>query len=404
MLLPVSTEGYLQNNGQLGREADVVFQICRRCLEPSEIHPPAITSAFARSSIPGYVFIEAFYVGEVRHAVDGLVTVSDKLPRFISPTGYVGLLSCYPHSSSRIEVGQWVRCLVGRYRNDVGYVYESDEQWDAIVVFVPRISQPRGKQQRDGRPPPRAWTSAEIIQLYGQKRVKVHGPNMLTFRGGMYEDGLVMEWVPLSHLRHLDGSPGDISPFVRSSMLRTDPLFAPCVKRFAQESTQVGDRIRVMSGGSIGIIGRTERIHDGVADVVTQSPEEHSGLIVAVALRDLMPHFQAGDHVKDRWSDRVGIVVTIDHDGQKLTFLEKDSSREVSSSSHLPSPLVDFWTYRSIHSSRTYSFTILLPGFFSSLRVFLLSFLAQAERLAAGTYCNLQTAVPKSWTKRMGKL
>jgi transcription elongation factor SPT5 len=326
-----------------------VFQICRRCLEPSEIHPPAITSAFARSSIPGYVFIEAFYVGEVCRAVNGLVTISDKLPWFISPTEYVGLLSCHPHSSSRIEVGQWVRCLVGRYRNDVGYVHKSDEQWDAIVVFVPRISQPRGKRQRDGRPPPRAWTSAEIIQLYGQKRVKVLGPNMFTFRGGMYEDGLVKERVPLSHLRILDGSPGDITPFVRSSMLRTDPLFAPCVKRFTQESTQVGDRIRVVSGGSIGIIGRTKKIHDGVAEVVTQSPEQHLGLIVAVTLRDLMPHFQAGDHVKDHWSDRVGIVVTINHDGQKLTFLEKDSSREVSSPSHLPSPLVDFWTYRSIH-------------------------------------------------------
>lgn len=167
--LPVSTLGYLQNNGQLGQEANVMFQICCRCLEPSEIHPPAITSAFTWSSIPGYVFIEAFYIGEVCHAVDGLVTVSDKLPWFISPTEYVGLLFCYPHLSSRIEVGQWVHCQVGRYHNDIGYVYKSDEQWDAIVVFVPQISQPRGKQQRDGWPLPWAWIFAEIIQLYSQK-------------------------------------------------------------------------------------------------------------------------------------------------------------------------------------------------------------------------------------------
>ena len=84
------------------------------------------------------MFIEAFYIGEVCHAVDGLVTVSDKLPWFILPTEYVGLLFCYPYLSSWIEVGQWVHCQVGRYHNDIGYIYESDKQWDAIVYLCPK--------------------------------------------------------------------------------------------------------------------------------------------------------------------------------------------------------------------------------------------------------------------------
>ena len=75
------------NDGQPGREAGVVCQIFRRCHEPSESQPPAIMSAFARSSIPGYVFIEAYNVGKVRHAVDGFVTVRrDMQPHFIVPT------------------------------------------------------------------------------------------------------------------------------------------------------------------------------------------------------------------------------------------------------------------------------------------------------------------------------
>ena len=41
----------LTNDGQVSREYDVVLQICRRCLEPSESRPPAITSAFARTSM-----------------------------------------------------------------------------------------------------------------------------------------------------------------------------------------------------------------------------------------------------------------------------------------------------------------------------------------------------------------
>jgi hypothetical protein len=321
------------NIGQLGREADLVFQICHRCVEAQ--HPPAITSAFALSSIPGYVFIEAFNPIEVCRAVDGLVTVRDRQPRLIAPTEYVGLLSYVSPSSSRIEAGRWVRCLAGRYRNDSGYVRASGE-WDAVVAFVPRISQPRGGQQRGGRPLPRAWTAAEVIREHGQRRVSVLGPNMFKFNGSTYEDGLVMERVPLSHLRILDHSPADIRPFVQSTKLRSDPIFTSCMKRFAQESTQVGDRALVVSGECAGIIGRVERICDSVADVAAQSPEQSSGAVVSIALCDLMSHFLPGDHVKDRWSDRVGIVASVDYGSQKVTFLEKDSTREVSPPSPPP--------------------------------------------------------------------
>lgn len=313
---------------KLGQEANIVLQICRRCLEPSESQPPAITSAFARSSIPGYVFIEAYNVGEVRHAVDGFVTVYNKQPHFIAPTEYVGLLSRNTLSSSRVEAGQWVCCLVGRYRNDLGYVIGTDE-WDANVVFVPRIPESRGKRQRGGRPPPRTWTIAEIVQRYGNTRVQVQGPNKIAFGRSVYEDGLVMVWVPMSHLLVSNHSPGNIAPFMRSTILRKDDLFNACVKRFAQDSTQVGDRILVVSGEHAGIIGRIERIHDNVADVVAQSPEEHLELVVRIVLRDLMPHFLAGDHVKDRWSDHTGIVVAVDNDDKELTFLCKETNEVI---------------------------------------------------------------------------
>ena len=128
--------GVLTDGGQLGQEANVVLQICSRCLQPNGSHPPAITSAFARTSIPGYVFVEAYHVGEVIHAVDGLVAVRDKKLNFIAPTEYVGLLSRDFLSSSRVEVGQWMCCLVGQYRNDLGYIFDMDEG-NTTVAFVP---------------------------------------------------------------------------------------------------------------------------------------------------------------------------------------------------------------------------------------------------------------------------
>ncbi|KAH9013458.1 hypothetical protein EDB85DRAFT_2158192 [Lactarius pseudohatsudake] len=319
---------------KLGQETDVVFQICRRCLAPSEIHPPAIASAFALSSIPGYVFIEAFDVREVRHVVKGLVIIRDKQPQFIAPTEYVGILSHRHKRSAGMEVGQWVRCIAGRYRNDVGYLYESDIsiQGDVVVIFVPRIPQSGGKRKRDGRPAPQVWTIAELAQQYGQRKVKVLGPNKFVFRGSVYEDGLVMEHIPSSYLRVLGYSPQNITPFVQSAMVRSHPPFYPCLKRFVQDSTQVGDRILVVSGEYAGIIGRTKRIQDNVADVVTQSPEQHSGLIIRVALRDLIPYFLPGDNVKNRWTDSFGMVVAIDNVEQKVTFLDREANAEIDTS------------------------------------------------------------------------
>ena len=144
-----------------------------------------------------------------------------------------------------------------------------------------------------------------------------------------------------------------------------------------------------MSGEYAGIIGCTEKIHNGVADVITQSPEEHSGLVVSVAFRELMPHFLAGDHVKDRWLDRVGIVIAVDQDSQKVTFLAKDSlsCEEVSLSASLLSFLIDFWAYRSMRLPITCSSTALPPGFFVSLRAFSSNILGKAVRLAGGASC-----------------
>ncbi|KAF8268029.1 hypothetical protein EI94DRAFT_1700548 [Lactarius quietus] len=319
------------NDELLGQEDNVIFQICRRCLKPSEIHPPAITLAFAQPSIPGYVFIKVFDVEAAVHAVKGFVTVRDKRPRFIAPTEYVGILSSRPHSSTRIEIGQWVWCLAGQYRDNVGYVYETDisSQWSVLVAFVPQIPQLGGKRKRDGWPAPHVWTAAELIQQYGNGKVKVLGSNKFVFGGSMYEDGLVMEHVPLSYLHALEHSPQNITPFVQSNMIRSHSPFHPCLKHFAQDSTQVGNRILVVSGEHTGIIGCTETIQDHIMDVVVESPEQHSGLIIRVTLRNLIPHFLPGDNVKNRWSDSFGMVTTINHDRQKVAFLDREASAEV---------------------------------------------------------------------------
>jgi hypothetical protein len=78
--------------------------------------------------------------------------------------------------------------------DDVGYVYEMDisSEWN-VMVFVPRIPQSGGKQKRDGQPTPHVWTAEEVTQQYGNRKVKVLGPNKFIFGGCTYEDRLAME-------------------------------------------------------------------------------------------------------------------------------------------------------------------------------------------------------------------
>jgi len=176
----------LTGDGQLGWEADIIFQICHRCLIPSKIHLPAITSAFTLPSISGCIFIEAFNITDVCHAVTGLVTVHDKHPTFIPPTEYVRIFSSCPCLPSRIESGQWVYCLAGHYRNDVSYVCELSTlmyQYYAVMAFVPQIPQPGGKRQRDGCPTPQAWTAEELTWHYRERRVKVLGHDKFSLEG-----------------------------------------------------------------------------------------------------------------------------------------------------------------------------------------------------------------------------
>ncbi|KAI9432811.1 hypothetical protein F5148DRAFT_1154969, partial [Russula earlei] len=177
---------------------------------------------------------------------------------------------------------------------------------------------PGGKQKRDGRLSPRAWTAGELTQQYGENRVKVLGPGQFSFKGCLYQDGLTFELLPWSLLRILERCNFNITPFARSDRVRGLPAFAASLRRFAQDSVQIGNRILVISGEYAGIIGRIGDIQNNVADVVTQIPEQDSGLIISITLQELVPYFLAGDYVKIHWLDCFGMVITVDHKEHKI--------------------------------------------------------------------------------------
>jgi hypothetical protein len=112
-------------------------------------------------------------------------------------------------------------------------------EWN-VMVFVPRIPQSGGKQKRDGQPTPHVWTAEEVTQQYGNRKVKVLGPNKFIFGGCTYEDRLAMEQTPLSYLCALEHSPQNILPFVQSAMIHSHPAFSPCLWRFMHVTILTG--------------------------------------------------------------------------------------------------------------------------------------------------------------------
>ena len=84
-----------------------------------------------------------------------------------------------------------------------------------------------------------------------------------------------------------------------------------------------------MSGEHASVISRIGEIHHDVVNVVTQIPKQHSGLIVCVSMCDIILYFLEGDHVKIRWLDHFGMVIAVDHNEQKVTFLDNKTRTEV---------------------------------------------------------------------------
>ena len=258
-------------------------------------------------------------------------------------------------------------------------------QYYAVVAFVPWIPQPGGKWQRDGCLTPWTWTAEELIWHYGERRVKVLGHNKFSFRGCLYQDGLAFELLPFSLLHILEQSHMDFIPFVLLATIHSLPSFAASLKHYAQDSVQVGDRTLVMLGEHASVIGWIREIYNDLINIITQIPEQHSSLIIRVSMRDIIPYFLKGNHVKIPWLDRFGMVIAVDCNKQKVIFLDNKTNTEVCPSLPLPTALIDFCLYRSTCQHLAFSSSVIYSNFSILLLVFMLNFLGQVVACAGAS-------------------
>ena len=134
-----------------GYESEIVLQVAHRTNLVNPRPSANIASVFAREGILGYVFLEG-ELPEVAKAVRGLFYVVNNLaPRRVPLEQRAALLAPRNPLSDPSEEGQWVRCLHGLYRNDIGFVCRHSTYRDAetSVALVPRIPEKTPDRQME---------------------------------------------------------------------------------------------------------------------------------------------------------------------------------------------------------------------------------------------------------------
>lgn len=273
-----------------------------------------------------------------------LVSIVNTEPRLVPLEQRVALLSPRVPTSGLIKEGQWVRCLHGLYRADIGFVcgHNPHSELDTVVAFVARIPEPSSrstKRKRVTRPVARPWTVPEIEAVWGYSRIQALSAEEFVFRHERYCSGLIMKHISSRSIVAVAHAPNDISPFIRASCIRTLPSFASWVHRFVQDNIRPQQRVKIESGEQKGIIGRPFAIIDSVATIVAEAEDDTPPF--DISLRSLSPHYVPGDSVKARWSDSHGMVILVDEDQNTLVYVERDSTNEVSA---IPSKVYDSLT------------------------------------------------------------
>jgi transcription elongation factor SPT5 len=343
-----------------------------------------VKSAFARSMVPGYIFVEASSISTVRDICDGFVGYRRRLK--ITPVNIgdaVALLKLQPFDLMLRE-GSWVRIKRGAYAEDLAYLYHLDmtelnerrlqrTRGTACVRVIPRIvtgpvsspavirasyvngeARPSGAEQslkrKHGVPRAARATQRLFDPLTWPEEAaeKIHDPGTWVFRNAVYKDGLMDLRVPINPLNLGIATPSRAE--LRSWSLCSDEAVRMLVlhsfKVLANEFW-VDDRVEVTRGDWQGRIGTVQAVEENLLSVLLwkdtligdEGPRQFSTMQVGIRTSSVRKLFKIGDFVEAVSEDdhpRQGFVVAIhqiDGSHSNVTIMEQSCQNEVRSSS-----------------------------------------------------------------------
>jgi hypothetical protein len=299
---------------QLGKEADFV----RVALEH-----PQVTAAFERSAFaPGYIYVEASSLMDVTSVILGMAGVS--IHQHIQSIPVHERASLLNLGSANTDLGQWARvCGKGKYHDDLAHILTVNLERKATVLLVPRISSDeednKGKRKLVSRKRP----SPSVLNLEGKRNLEVLELGRVRFNGQVYRRGLLESTFPLTKLRVARPSVAELRAFGQSGAI-PEPIMTKAWSDFSAAAVVPGNRVRIISGEQVGLVGKVLDVGDDVVSCVSQS-EPSTVVDVPVAIVRL--HLEVGDYVEVNVGDYTGLfgaVITVkrDTDTDFITFVD----------------------------------------------------------------------------------
>lgn len=336
---------------QTGRERDIVLSLYRKTLDLEfKANPLQVISAFERTSLPGYVYVEARSKEAVINACANLVGIFRKDPILVPINEMAPLLQLKQKEVS-ITPGMWVRIKRGKYQGDLAEVVDiTDNGEEAGIRFIPRIDMNRdadadGKSKRKrtttaiGRPPARPFNPEEVLRVYGKKQVIKKGPSWI-FQGDTYTNGFIEKDVRVSALvlENVNPTLSEIAMFAGQGKDGQDKgiggalnlaALAEAAKRSSVVALQPGDHVEVYQGEQSGAQGVVDSVLGDVVHIRGVGLDLE-GQTIEVPAKHVRKRFSPGEHVKvmsGQNTDETGMVVSVK--GDHVTFISDLTEEEV---------------------------------------------------------------------------
>ncbi|KAG8836180.1 transcription elongation factor spt5 [Serendipita sp. 399] len=359
MLMPsVNDPNLWQIKVKPGRERDIVLSLFRKKLDfEYKGKPLQIISAFERTSIQGYIYVEARSKEAVITACANLVGVYRRDPILI-PINEMAPLLQLKKREINLQPGAWVRLKRGKYQGDLAQVVDiTDNGEEAGIRFLPRIDMnPKenndvGKRKRGGnmgstgigRPPARPFNPEEVIRLSGKKSAIRRGSSWI-YQGETYTNGFLEKDIRVTALviENVVPTLDEVAVFLGNDKDKNGlgggsgdgtaanlAALAEAIRRPMTISFQPGDHVEVYQGEQVGARGIVDSV---IGDVVLIRGEglELDGRLMEVPSKHMRKVFSPGDHVKVMAGvniDETGMVVSVN--GDLVTFLSDLTETEI---------------------------------------------------------------------------
>ena len=226
-----------------------------------------------------------------------------------------------------------MRCRHGLYHGDIGLVCEHDKSSEAelIVAFLPRIpdkpTRLAPKCKRPTCPEPQIWCAYQAKAVWGEKIWKITDEEY-KLNHETYRAGLILKHLPPVSVV-ISEPPQDIGSFLGAIFITKLPFYSSVAIRFTRDTIKVGHRVKVVDGEQQGLVSNVIDISNGTAKVVLHTDDETAPLLVSVCA--LTNSYLPGDHVKYQYNNKYkrGIVSTVSKEDRTLTFVDKDTIKEV---------------------------------------------------------------------------